>query len=143
MTHAVPRPRRRAPRTAAKALGDLPPIIADLVPATPVRTRNELTLASPARLQARAVEKFNATRRRAISGMMILLVITIVVWFAIGWGANGWHASFPRPLFVVLGTGINVLRVLLHKQDIIEGERPRLELKQRKALEAPGPDAQA
>ena len=58
-----------------------------------------------------------------------------MIWFATGWGDYGWNPSFPWPLFVILGTGLNMLRVVLSRHDIIEEERRRLERKQRKALD--------
>jgi hypothetical protein len=39
----------------------------------------------------------------------------------------------------MLGTGMNVARVLLHREDIVAEEHRRLEKKQRKALSGPRP----
>jgi len=47
-------------------------------------------------------------------------------------------AGFYWPIFVVLAAGANLLRVLLHKRDIIERERRRLERRRQERLEAPG-----
>jgi hypothetical protein len=130
---------RAASTSTAKTLGELAPIIADLVPEVPVGRDQELLHLSPEQLRANAVRQYESSRRHAISGMVIPSVITIVIWFATSFG-GGWHWQFPWPLFVVLGTGINLLRVLLHKQDIIEEERLRLERKRAKALGMPRPD---
>ena len=119
----------------AKTLGELPPLIADLVPQEPRGPSRDLALATPHELDERAVAAYQASRRNAVSGMVIPTVITFVIWFAINFGPNGWQFSFPWPVFVLLGTGINVLRVLLHKQDLIAEEREKLEKKQRRALE--------
>ena len=131
---------RAASTSNAKTLGELPPLIADLVPQAPSGPPRDLALATPHELDDRAVAAYQASRRNAISGMVIPTVITFVIWFAINFGPNGWSFSFPWPVFVLLGTGINVLRVLLHRQDLIAEEREKLEKKQREALERGRPD---
>ena len=120
-----------------KTLGELPPLIADLVPDTPTGPGRELATASPRDLDQRAVAAYQARRRNALSGMLVPTVITFVIWFAINFGPNGWQFSFPWPVFVLLGTGINLIRVLVHKQDLILEEREKLEKKRRRALEQP------
>jgi hypothetical protein len=121
----------RADATAAsKTLGELPALIADLVPPTPPGGGSALARATPDVLHQRAVQRWEAQRRQALSGFLIPTLICWVVWFATG-------TSFPWPVFVMLGTGVNVLRVLMHKQDIILEEQRRLERKQRRALEPP------
>ena len=119
----------------AKTLGDLPALIADLVPQAPRGPSSDLALATPQELDQRAAAAYASSRRNALSGMVIPTVVTFVIWFAINFGPDGWHFSFPWPVFVALGTGINLLRVLLHKQDLIAEEREKLEKKQRQALE--------
>ena len=124
----------------AKTLGELPPLIADLVPQTPRGPSSDLALATPQELDNRAEAAYATSRRNAVSGMVIPTVITFVIWFAINFGSDGWQFSFPWPVFVALGTGINLLRVLLHKQDLIAEERDKLEKKQRQALERGHPE---
>jgi hypothetical protein len=116
--------------TASKTLGELPPLIADLVPPVPPGGGSALARATPEALHRRAVQRWEAQRRQAITGFLVPSLICWVVWLATGLG-------FPWPLFVMLGTGINVLRVLLHRQDIILDEQRRLEKKQRRALQPP------
>jgi Domain of unknown function (DUF1707) len=115
---------------AARTLGDLAPIIADLVPKTTTRSAEDP--------HTRAVKAYEASRRRALSGMVMPSVITFVIWFATGFaGKADWNPHFPWPLFVVLVTGLNLLRVLLHKQDLIEEEEHRLVRKQQKKIDPP------
>ncbi|MGZ4536838.1 MAG: DUF1707 SHOCT-like domain-containing protein [Nocardioidaceae bacterium] len=130
---------RATATTQARTLGDLPPIIADLVPQVPETRGSDLVRATPQELDARAVAEYQASRRRAFSGMVIPSVVTFVIWFATSW--NGGNPGFPWFLFVVLGTGVNLLRVLLHKQDIITEERQKLEKKRRKAIDPPPSDS--
>lgn len=122
-----------------KTLGELAPLIRDLVPDLPAGSSRDIALASDRDLDDKAVVAYQARRRNALSGMLVPTVITFVIWFAINFGPDGWHFSFPWPLFVLLGTGINLLRVLVHKQDIVIEEREKLEKKRRKALEQPPP----
>jgi hypothetical protein len=120
----------------AKTLGQLPPLIADLVPETPTGRSRDLVLASPQDLDRRAVAAYQSRRRNAISGVLVPSLITFAIWFALGL-TGGLQFAFPWPIFVLLGTGINLIQTLVRKQDIITEERERLEKKRRKALEQP------
>lgn len=132
---------RTADAAGAKTLGDLSPILSDLVPVVPMGPKGDLVSASPDDLRDKAVKRYEAARRGALSTMLLPSVVTFIIWFATGFGGGGWHPNFPWFLFVVMGTGINLIRVLVHKEDIVEEERVKLEKKQRKALE-PGKDDQ-
>ena len=125
---------RAAATTAARTLGELPVLILDLVPARPALSpRDELALASPEDLQARAVAKYAARRRTAVSGALVTSLVVIVIWALTG-------AGFFWPGFVILACALDVLRVLTRKQDLVAEERRRLEKRQRKALESPRSD---
>ena len=130
---------RAAATSASRTLGDLTPLIADLVPHTPtVAPGRALAHATPEALRQRAVQRWEAQRRQALSGFLIPTLICWAVWVMTGFsGVGGFDARFPWPLFVMLGTGANLARVLLHRQDLVAEEQRRLERKQRKALEAP------
>lgn len=132
----------RADATAAtKTLGELAPLISDLVPHNPLGTGR--TLASSDELHRRAVQRWESQRRQALIGFLVPTIICWSIWFltALG-GDNGLY--FPWPVFVMLGTGINLLQVQLRRQDLVAEEQRKLEKKQRKALEArrPRPDTQ-
>lgn len=114
---------------AARTLGDLPPLAEGLVAtgaAVPaVRPAGAL---SPAEVDARAVEAWRADRREALWGFIAASTICWVIWFATG-------ASFPWPLFVMLGTGLNVGRTQVQRADIVAQKRRSIEKRERKALE--------
>jgi Domain of unknown function (DUF1707) len=120
----------RAERTArAKTLGELPDLIADLVPVSWVRPPDEL--------HRQAVEAWRRQRRRALAGLLGgASLICWVIWIATSFSDGGFHPYFPWPIFVMLGTGANLGRVLANKQDMIAEEQRRLERKEREALEA-------
>jgi DUF1707 SHOCT-like domain len=120
----------RAERTArAKTLGELPDLIADLVPVSWVRPPDEL--------HRQAVEAWRRHRRRALAGLLGgASLICWVIWVATSFSHGGFQPHFPWPIFVMLGTGANLGRVLANKQDIIAEEQRRLERKEREALEA-------
>lgn len=113
----------------ARTLGELPPTVADLVPQTAPRG-GALGRASAEELHERALRAYEATRRRAFSGLLITTVTLSVIWFVFG-------AGFYWPIFVILFGGANLLRVLVNKPDIVEEEQRRLEREQRKSLERP------
>jgi hypothetical protein len=131
---------RAGATAAAKTLGELPPLIADLGPQTPVgASRSGIAGLSAEALHARAVQHWESQRRQAVTGFLIPTVICWAIWVMAALGPDRGHfdAGFPWPLFVMLGTAIHLARVLLNRQDIVSSEERRLEKKQRKALEPP------
>jgi hypothetical protein len=127
---------RAGAAAGAKTLGDLPPLLLDLVPQAP-SPGSRLPTASADALHARAVQHWESQRRQALMGFLIPTIICWAIWVMSALGGGGFDAGFPWPLFVMLGTGAHVARVLMNRQDIITDEQRRLEKKQRKALERP------
>lgn len=104
---------------AARTLSQLPEIVADLVPARPV------VPAVPRR--DAAVAEYLAERRNALWGFLSASIICWVIWFATG-------MYFPWPLFVMLGTGLHLGRIVVERDDRIAEEERRLAKQERKAL---------
>jgi hypothetical protein len=116
---------------AARTLGELPPIVADLVPALPVRTaggRVPLVAATSADLQRRAEEHWDDERRNAFFGFIGPTVICWTIWAVTSQG-------FPWPAIVMAATFFNFLRVAASKRQIISSEVRRLERRQAEKLE--------
>jgi hypothetical protein len=109
---------------AARRLGELPPLVSDLVVATPVPARSVAPVGGPA-LRERAV-KYRADRRDALLGFLVPSLICMFIWLVLG--AN----PFFWPGFVIAGTGINVLSMLIRRENIIEDNVRRLEKRQAK-----------
>jgi len=103
---------------AARTLGELPPLLADLLPAVVPAERATVT---PETIQRRAVEKWEKNRRDALSGFLGPSIICWVIWAAVMFG------GFPWPLFVMAGTGVNLVATQVRRQDIIAAEVRRLE----------------
>lgn len=106
----------------AKTLGELPAFVTDLLPAT-----SRPLLAPQADLVAQATERWRRSRREAVWGFLSASLICWTIWAFTG------H-DFPWPAFVMLGTGLNVLRTMLNRTDMVADEVRRLEKKQRKQL---------
>jgi hypothetical protein len=121
---------RAAAVSAAKTLGELRPIMADLVPSTAARPGQDLALASPEDLRALAVEEYGRVRRNAISGVVVPAAILTGIWAISGFG-------FYWPVFVIFFCVANVLRVFTNRTDIIAEQVKKLERKQRRAIEGP------
>ena len=155
---------RTAQTAAARTLGELPPLLADLVAPTPVPSGGErppeaatrraaraggrpaepadppaapnaptapvpsgdVRPVSAAVLRQQAVAKYRADRRDAFLGFLAPSFICLVIWFAFG------ASSFFWPGFVIAGTGINVLSMLIRRENIIHENTRRLEKKQAK-----------
>jgi hypothetical protein len=107
---------------AARTLGELPPLVSDLVVATPVPARSVVPVGGP-ELRERAVAKYRADRRDALVGFLVPSLICTFIWLVLGAHAFFW------PGFVIVGTGINVLSMLIRRENIIEDNVRRLEKK--------------
>ncbi len=131
---------RAGAAAAAKTLGELPGLIGDLVPQTPVVARH-LGLPDAGALHAGAVQHWESQRRQALTAFVLPTLICWAIWVMVGLGsdAGAFHATFPWPLFVMLGTGARLARVLMSRQDIVSAEERRLEKRQRKGLEGRPP----
>jgi hypothetical protein len=107
----------------AKTLGELPVFVTDLLPAT-----SRSLMAPEPDLVAQATERWRRARREAAWGFLSASLICWVIWALTG--ADG----LPWPVFVMLGTGLNVLRTMVNRSDMVADEVRRLEKKQRKQL---------
>lgn len=115
---------RAASAQASKAMGELVPLLRDLVPDT-----------VPADLDRRAVAGYRSERREAFLTFLVASIITWAIWLSGAWHSGGaFHPGFPWPLFVSLFTGVNLARVVGNRQQIIEHKREKLERKRRKEL---------
>ena len=92
---------------------------------------DSLARASAAELDVPALRAYEATRREAFSGLVVITVVLSGIWYVVT------GAGFYWPIFVVLAAGANLLRVL-HKRDIVEPERRHPERRRPERLEAPG-----
>lgn len=116
---------------AARTLGELPPIVADLVPALPVRSssgRVPLVAATSADLHRRAQEHWEDERRNAFFGFVGPTVICWTIWAATTRG------GLPWPAIVMAATFFNFLRVAGSRREIVASEVRRLERKQAEKL---------
>ncbi len=123
--------------TAARTLGELPPLVADLVPErTPVRRPTDaLVSASPADLRGRAGEVWQERRRNAVLGFIGPSLICWAIYLA----ANGFtFDGFAWPLIVSAVTGLHLLRTVVSRAEIEREELERLERAQAKALRKRG-----
>ncbi len=117
----------------ATRLGDLMPIVADLVPTRDTAPRSALARAGASEIDRMALERYSEQRRRALTGMLVpsLICVTIWIWSMVGAG-SGW--VFPWPLFVILGTGAHLTRLVIGRETALEEEREKLRKKQARAL---------
>ncbi|WP_148612989.1 DUF1707 SHOCT-like domain-containing protein [Nocardioides rubriscoriae] len=113
---------RMADVAAARTLGELPPLVSDLVPLKPPAIVRPSSLAplSPAEIHDRAVETWHSRRRSAVFSFLTVLVVT------------GFVASFDIywPLAFAALSLLNLGRVLASRDEIVRDEARRLEKKQ-------------
>ena len=115
----------------ARTLGELPPLLADLVPDRPLASRRApLAAASAADLERRAVEHWHAERRNALIGFLGPTLICWTIFVAIN--ASDLVGPFPWPLIVMAACFVNFLRVATSRREIVAAEVRRLERKRAK-----------
>ena len=117
--------------TRARTLGELPPIVRDLVPMTPPVPR-PAGLMRPEELQAKAVERWKSDRREAFFGFIFVSAVTWTIWAAVSFG------GFPWPAFVSIAALMNVLRVSTSRETKVAENVRYLERKQAKELRKRG-----
>ena len=105
----------------ARLLGDLPPIVVDLMPTQETASRQSLALASEQEIERQALIRYRERRRQALAGMLVpsLICLTIWIWSMVSSGGP----IFPWPIFVILGTGGYLSRLVFGKESAIEEER--------------------
>jgi hypothetical protein len=122
---------RSAAVLAARTLGELPPVVADLVPALPSRTsggRVPLVAATSADLERLAEEKWREDRRNAVFGFLGPTLICWTIWVATSQG-------FPWPAIVMAVTFLNLLKTVTSREAIVASEVRRLERKRAKEIQ--------
>lgn len=121
---------------SAKTLGELPPLMSDLVPQHPSpRVSGSLVGLSREELRDRAHQRWQERRRSAILGFLGPTVICWAIYLAV----NGLDSSaFPWPLIVMAVAGLHVLRVLTGHREIVREEAEALEKQQAKQLKRRG-----
>jgi hypothetical protein len=122
---------------AARTLGQLPPLVSDLVTSGPPGSQALVSAGTPD-LRQQAVAKYESDRREALLGFLGPSIICLVIWLVIN--NPHYEGAFFWPAFVIVGTGINLLRTLVRRQDLIEENLRRLEKKQvkKQARDQPG-----
>ena len=122
---------RSAAALQARTLGQLPPLVADLVPDRPLLpAKVPLAAMSHSDLERRAVEKWRSDRREAFVGFVGSGLVTWTIWAIFMMG------GFPWPLIVNAFALMNFLRVAASRTEIVSNEVKRLERKQAKAIES-------
>ena len=103
-----------------------PPLVADLVAGPD--SDSPLVRVTAEDLRGRAVAKYESDRREAFLGFLGPSLICLMIWYLTG------HSTWFWPGFVMVGTGINLVRTLVLRQDMIEANRRKLERKREKRL---------
>lgn len=100
-----------------RTLGELPELVADLVP----QVASRAVAATVGTAFERKIEAaYDRKRRDALWGFLAASTICWAIWVATGMG-------HPWPAYVMLAAGLNIGQVLIKRQDILESERQRLE----------------
>jgi hypothetical protein len=121
----------RAPAaTRARLRGDLVPLLEDLVPplSPEPSSSSGLARATPAELRERAAATYAKDLRSSVMGFLVPSIICWTIWALTTPGEFAW------PLIVSAVTALNVLRMLVQRQDLVSDHVRSLERKQVKAI---------
>jgi hypothetical protein len=127
---------RTAAVMSARTLGELPPLVSDLVPDRPLLpSRLPLAATSSSDLTKRAEEHWRDERRNAFFGFLGPTLICWTIWAVTMFG------EFPWPAIVMAATFLNVVRVAANRREIVASELRRLEKKRAREIEKKRPPA--
>jgi hypothetical protein len=124
----------------ARTLGELPPIMGDLV----IRSATTPVVRDK---RAEAERRYRQQRQQALFSFLTPTLICWVIWISLVASSRG--TSFPWPVFVTIGTGMRYLQLVTSREDTTHSierdlekkERNRLESQQRKELGGSKPSA--
>jgi hypothetical protein len=122
--------RSDAARTV-RTLGDIDPLLRDLVPAKP-EPGGSLVAASRSDLERLAHQHWQAKRREAVFSFVGASTLSTAIWFATGFGDDGWEPYFFWPAFIIILSLLNLIRTAATRQEIVNGEIRRLERRREK-----------
>jgi hypothetical protein len=129
---------QRTDRVAAcRMLGDVPPLLADLVALTPATT-TPLARASRTELERIAVDEWRHKRRDAAFSFVGFSAVTSTIWFATCFGGGDFDPYFFWPAFPIVFALLNLLRTTFDRSEIVASEIRKLERKQAKDLRRQG-----
>lgn len=118
---------------ATRTLGELVPIVGDLVPPAPSsalpHSRSDMELV--------AHRHWERKRREAVFSFLGISLVMSLIWFATAWGPDGFDPYFFWPAFVIAFSLLNVVRTAASRQEIIDREIRKLEKKRAKELGQP------
>jgi hypothetical protein len=113
----------------ARTLGELPAYVADLLPSSPMVP--ERTRAAGTDIEARAQQRWAEERRKAVFGFLGTSVFWII-WLVISITNKG--LVWPWPAILSALALVNVVRTFGNRDEIIRGERQRLEKRRDREL---------
>jgi hypothetical protein len=111
--------------TAARTLGELPPLVKDLVASSPPA----LVSTSPPERRGAAEVRYRRMRRQALGAFLTPSLISWAIWAAVMWG------GFPWPVFVMIGTGLRWVQLVTSHEDTVASIEQSMEKRDRHRLE--------
>ena len=117
---------------STKTLGELLRYLKDLAPDSGAAG---LVAATPAMIQRRAEQAYLRVRQRALSSFLIPSMICWVIWADVV--RRRWvdELRFPWPIFVMLGTGVRLMSVIINRGEILAEQQRRMEKQERRRIE--------
>ena len=123
---------RAAAVQSTKTLGELLRYLKDLAPDSGAAG---LVAATPAMIQRRAEQAYVRIRQRALSSFVIPSMVCWVIWVLTSFDPDGFDPYFPWPLFVMLGTGVRLMSVVINRGEILAEQQRRMEKQERRRIE--------
>ncbi len=111
----------------AKTLGELPEVLADLVPTSAVVPYVGAGALDTRSIEEQAIAKWEKGRREVLMGFLVPTLICWAIWLAVGGG-------FPWPVFPMIATAIPFLHSVVQKKDIIESNKRAIVRRQEREM---------
>lgn len=116
----------------ARLLGDLLSAVMDLMPTHEVASRSALARAGDDEINRMALARYAERRRHALASMLVPSLICLTIWVGSMISTGG--LIFPWPVFVIIGSGGYLSRLVLGRESAIEEEREKLRKKKARQL---------
>ena len=126
---------RCARANEVRLLGDLAPLLLDLVAASPPTM--SLAHASRRDLEQRAERAWESRRREAALSFLGPSLVCLAIWFATAWQDDEFEPYFFWPAFVIVFTALHLIRTLVRHTEIVDEELRRLEKRRSKERRRP------
>ena len=121
-----------------RTLGEIGPLLADLVAPTAPGGSRSLAHVSNREIEQLAQRSWQAKRRDAAYSFLGVSGVTTAIWLATSFSNGSFDPYFFWPAFVIVFSLLHLVRVATSRREMVEAEVKRLERRREKEQRKPG-----